>query len=152
TVENATIDRDVAKRDVGRAQIKSPLDGFVDKVELVPGQSVSVSVVLTQVLKLDPIYIRMDFPQERSREVKVGQVAEVVLDSAPKEVLHGVVKDIGPKVNPDLRVLSVVVELPNPLFGIKAGVSGYVRLHLKRMAKVLPAQAVIEQGSKSMVF
>ena len=69
----------------------------------VRGAVVEVNAALTQVLKLDPVHVRMDFPQERIDEVAVGQKAEVVLDSFPRETFTGTVARILPQVNPQLR-------------------------------------------------
>src|SRR5262249_8627108 len=63
-LEVARIDLSVARHDVERCQIRSPIEGFVGKVDVVAGTVVAVAQPLTQVLQLDPIFVRMDFPQE----------------------------------------------------------------------------------------
>jgi RND family efflux transporter MFP subunit len=150
--EKASVDLYLVKHDLERGKIRSPLDGFVNTVTVVPGAEVQVGQVLTQVLKLDPIFAIMDFPQERIDEISVGQSAEVVLDSAPKETLHGKVVRILPQVNPQLRVLPVTIEISNPDNRIKADISGFARIMVKKKARTVPAAAVIQQGSKAIVF
>lgn len=150
--DKASADLALAKHDMERGQIRSPIDGFVDVVTVVPGSEVPVSQPLTKVLKLDPVFVVMDFPQERSYDVAVGQKAEVVLDSNPKETLEGKVVRILPQANPQLRVLAVTIEVPNPGNRIKADVSGYARIWVKRKAATVPAAAVIRQGDKAMAF
>jgi len=149
----ARLNLESARRDVRWCQVPSPIDGFIDsKIEVSPGQVLTVTSSLAHVVALDPIHVRVDFPQERMDEVAVGQEAEVVLDSFPKETFQGNVIRISPVVNPALRVFPVVVEMKNPGNRIKAGISGFVRIRVKRQAVVVPAAAVIQHGSKAMVF
>lgn len=150
--EVARIDVAVAKHDVDRCRIKSPIDGFLGKVDVVPGTVVAVSQPLAQVFHLDPIFVRMDFPQERLDEVALNQTAEIVLDSYPKETFTGKVIRILPEVKPDLRVMPVIMEVSNPGNRIKPGISGFVRLRITRVTRTVPALAVIERGGKAVAF
>lgn len=151
-LEFARIERDMAKRDLERCQIKSPMDGFINKMAVVPGSVVSVNTILMLVLKLDPIHVVMDFPLDRLDDVAVGQKAEVVLDSFPRETFDGTVIRILPMGSESLRVIPVVIEVANPKNRIKAGLSGYVRLRAKRKAATVPSVAVFQQGDKTVVF
>jgi len=133
--------------------LRSPLDGFVDEVNIVPGEVVEAASPLMQVLKLDPIWVRMDFPQERLGEVAIGQRAEVVLDSFPRETFQGKVVALSPQVKPETRVLPVFIEVSNPGSRIKAGVSGFARLSVAAPAAItVPATAVIQTQTRAMVF
>ena len=49
-------------------------------------------------------------------------------------------------------MLPVLVRLSNPKNRIKAGISGFARLRITKQALVVPAQAILQQGSKSIVF
>jgi RND family efflux transporter MFP subunit len=156
-VEIASVDLDTARRDARRFEIKSPIDGWIhypSPTDIVAGAVMSTTTTFCTVLKIDPIYIKLDFPQERCEEVHLGQDAEVVLDSHPKETFHGTVKHISQQVSPELRVFPVIVSVPNPGKEprIKAGVSGYVRLRSKKSALTLPTQAVLPHDSKAMAF
>jgi len=153
-VEKAKVDFAVARRDLERCLVRAPLDGFVDRIELVAGSVLNVDSVVTQVLKLDPIFVRVDFPQERIEELQVGLATEVVFDCFPKQArpFAGKVIRISPQVNPQLRVLPVVVEVKNPDNRIKAGVSSFVRLKIPKRTLVVPARAVIQEDRRAMVF
>jgi RND family efflux transporter MFP subunit len=154
-LEIARLDVDTALRDASRFEIKSPIDGFVHystPTDIVAGAVVSTTSTFCDVLKLDPIHVKLDFPQERMEEVKIGQEAEVILDCYPKETFHGKVLRISPQVSPELRVFSVIVEVPNPDYRIKAGVSGYVRVRSMKKALTVPVAAVLPHDTKSMAF
>ncbi len=151
--ESAIIDLEAAQHDHERCKIRSPIDGFLGSVDMnVPGTVATVGQPLTQVLQLDPIHVRMDYPQERVDEVGIGQKAEIVLDSFPKETFTGKVIRILPQVRPDLRTLPVLIEVSNPGCRLKPGISGFVRLRTTRKARVVPALAVMERGGKSIAY
>jgi RND family efflux transporter MFP subunit len=153
--EAARVALALLKHDVGRLRLTSPLDGYIDlrgKDEPPPGAMVAVGQPLFYVLQLDPMLVKLDFPQERIDDVQVGQKAEVVLDAFPKETFRGTVLRILPQANPQLRVVPVVVEVKNPKGRIKTGLTGFVRIRVRRKALVVPSTAVLERGSKATVF
>ncbi len=151
-VRAAVVNLTQAEHDLRNCRLVSPIDGYVDKLSVVAGQSIDPSAVAAEVLQVDPIHVRMDYPQERIGDVAVGQEADVVLDSSPKTTLQGVVARILPHVDVRTRVLPVIIELPNPQGRIRPGVSGFVRLKVSRSATTAPATAVIEQDDRAMVF
>jgi RND family efflux transporter MFP subunit len=155
-LEAAHADLVSMQHDLDRIQtIKSPLEGFVNYVskEPVPGQVTDIIPnVMTEILKLDPLFVRMDFPQERIDDLSPGQDAEIVLDPWPKLTFNGKVIRISPQVNSHLRVLSVTIELSNPGNRIKTGISGFVRLKVPKKSMTVPAHAVQQRGSRAMVF
>jgi RND family efflux transporter MFP subunit len=151
-LEMARVNLEVARRDVERVQIKSPINGFVNRADLVPGTVINVNAVLVQVMRLEPMLLRLDFPQERLGDVFLGQEAEIVLDGIAQETFKGTVARIPPKISTDLRVCPVIVRMDNAAHRIKAGLSGFVRLRCVRKAVTVPAMAVMKQGPKAAVF
>jgi HlyD family secretion protein len=152
TLEQARLDLAVAESDLERCRLRSPLNGYMDEVSIASGQIIDASTVLGRVLRIDPIHVRLDFPQERIDELAVGQPVEVVFDTFPQETFHGKVARVPVAVDTRNRVLPVVVEVPNPEQRVKVGVSGYGRVHVSRQATIVPAVAVIRLDAKAMVF
>jgi RND family efflux transporter MFP subunit len=150
--EIARTDLDLARRDLDRCVVKSPLAGYVNKLDLVPGAVVNAGVELGQVFKLSPLHVRVDFPQERLDEARVGRDVDIVLDNLPKETFRGKVIRILPQVRPELRVLPVIVRVDNPHCRLKAGISGFARMRAAKTTLTVPSIAVIESGGKSVVF
>jgi RND family efflux transporter MFP subunit len=152
-LEAARLALEMSRKDALACKIRSPSTGFVAAVGVAPGEVVDNSAELARVLQLDPIHLRLDYPQERIDEIAVGLSVEVVLDSSPKEKFQGAVIRISPVANSQLRVLPVVVELANPENRIKAGVSGFARVQVaSKPAMVIPATAVIERGGQAVTF
>lgn len=142
----------VATRDLDRCKIVTPIGGVVDAVAAVSGGVLILGTQITVVQQLDPIHVRVDFPQERMRDLAIGQPAEVVLDGFPQETLKGAVVRIGAGVQPETRVLPVIIAIENKDHRIRPGISGFARISLTKSAMLLPTTALIEHGSGAMVF
>jgi RND family efflux transporter MFP subunit len=161
--EAAAASLKVFEYDLERLKVQSPLEGFIDfgpnpytsaqAIEpLVPGAVLTQTTSVAQVYQVDPIHVRLDYPQERLDDLVMGQKVDVVLDSYPKETFHGEVVQIGGQVNANLRVLPVDVAIQNTDHRIRGGISGYARIRVRKRSVLVPAMAVIRQGEKSMVF
>jgi RND family efflux transporter MFP subunit len=151
-LEAAEIGLDVARRNLNRCKITSPIDGYVDTITIIPRSPITLDTPVTLIRKLDPVHLRMDFPQERIDDLHIGQPAEVVLDSLPQETFSGTVIRISSLVNTRSRVLPVVIRVENPDRRLKAGISAFVRLRVKKRAVAAPSLGVIRRESKAMVF
>ena len=150
--EVAQLQLQLARRDLERCEVRSPMEGFADVITTMRGEEVDTGREFTKIYRLDPIHVRVDFPQERLDDVFPGQSAEVVLDSFPKETFHARVVRIAPQADPETRVLPVVLEMDNPDSRIRAGLTGFARLKVHRQALIIPKIAVNDQTEKAMVF
>lgn len=151
-LEVEKLDLDVARRDLERCHMRSPLDGYVGKVETAPGAIIGISDALTHIEQTDPLHVRVDLPQEHCNAIAIGQPAEITLDSHPGETFPGTTIRISAHVNPDLRILPVVVELRNPDNRLKTGVSGFVRFRRGKRTTSVPSVSVLRSGERAMVF
>lgn len=150
--ERARLALDLARLDLESCRLVSTVDGFVGEVNLAPGDRVEFGRNLTEVMQLHPVHVVMDLPQERIDQVRTGQTAEVVLDSFPQQTFLGKVVQVPPAADPRTRTVPVVVEVPNPDYRVKAGVSGFVRVRVTKNTLAVPSVAAIRQGNKAMVF
>jgi RND family efflux transporter MFP subunit len=144
------------RQEMARLKIRSPVDGIVsygNKPEMIVGSMIAnTTSPLCQIVKLDPIFVVMDFPQERIDELSLGLKARVVLDSWPQDSFDGTVVRVSPLVEPQTRTTPVTVRVPNPQGRIKAGISGFVRLYVTNRATEVPATAVFQSQNNAMVL
>jgi RND family efflux transporter MFP subunit len=124
----------------------------VDSFNLTEGMTLKQHAAVAHVLKIDPILVKMDFPQERLGEVAIGQEAEVILDSFQGQTFQGKVERIVAHVDTHLRVLPVYIRLDNADHRLRPGITGFARIKSTKVARVVPATAVISRGNKNMVF
>jgi RND family efflux transporter MFP subunit len=142
----------LAREGLEQCRLKALVDGLVDGLALVPGQRIKPYTPLAQVLQIDPLFVKMDFPQERLGDLALGQQAEVVLDSFPQETFSGKVVRILPELDAKLRILPVWIQLANPKHRLRPGITGFARIHAVKQALVVPATAIISRDGKAMVF
>jgi len=151
-LESAKLDSEMARRNLRASQVTSPISGQLDSVNAVAGEALDAGMELTTVYRLDPIHVRVEVPQERVVEVERGATAEVVIDSFPHDIFQGVVISLSPQVDPETRVLSVVVEVPNSDQRIKAGMSGFARFRDEKTALIVPDSAIVKLKGRASVF
>jgi HlyD family secretion protein len=75
-------------------EIKSPIDGIVLTRTVEPGEVISAGAPVITVVNLENVYLRGYIPEGQVGEVRVGQAAQVFLDSAPAQPLAATVSAI----------------------------------------------------------
>ena len=150
--ETAQRELALAKDDLGYCTLRSPFVGVVGSTGVTAGQVVNASTDIVQVLQLDPVHVRLDFPQERLATLAIGLDAEIVLDTFPQETFVGKVVRIPAEVDQQRRVLPVIVEVPNPDYRIRSGVTGYARIRVAYPATTAPAISVVQIGDKAVTY
>jgi multidrug resistance efflux pump len=150
--EQASTAIDLARRSAEACHLHSPLDGYVGKVDVVPGQIVDGSNSLMEVYRINPLWVNMDFPQERIGELSLGLPAEVVVDSYPNETFRGRIVAILPQARPALRILPVYIQIDNPDGRIKSSVTGFARVIVSGKVTTVPQTAVIQDIHRATVF
>ena len=151
-VAAAEIDLDVARRAEAGCKIVTPIDGFVDVVSVVPGSGILPDTSLTLVRSIDPIHVRMDFPQDRIDDLRVGQATEVIFDHLPNERFAGKVIRISALVDTAQRVLPVVLRVENPDLRIKAGITAFARITTVKTGVSAPALGILQQPNRSIAY
>jgi len=83
---------DKAKVDLGRTEIRSPVDGVVARRQVQLGQRVQPSTPLLSVVPIQELYVNANFKEVQLARVRDGQKVELVSDLYRSEVVyHGVV-------------------------------------------------------------
>jgi HlyD family secretion protein len=77
--------------------IKSPIHGVVTARPVEPGAVVATGKTVLTIVDLDNVYLRGYIPQGDIGKIRVGQAAQVYLDSDPKKPLSARVASVDPK-------------------------------------------------------
>ncbi len=93
--DNAFDNVKAAQRAFQDAVIVSPIDGLVTQAKPVAGQVVT-SDIIAEIVDTSEIYFDTDVDEADIGKVKVGQQAEVTLDSYPNQVFKGLVSKVLP--------------------------------------------------------
>ena len=86
-----------AEADVGDLIVTAPFDGVLITRSAEPGQVVSPGTTLLTLVDPTQLYLRGFVPEGKIGHVKVGQRAEIYLDSAPDEPIAAEVMRIDPE-------------------------------------------------------
>ncbi|HEY9818252.1 MAG TPA: HlyD family efflux transporter periplasmic adaptor subunit [Candidatus Obscuribacterales bacterium] len=90
-VERAiALEQEVAAR-LANLAIVSPIDGVVLNRMVEPGEVIGAGATVATVINLDDVYLRGYIPQGEVGNVRVGQAAQVFLDSDPNQPLAATV-------------------------------------------------------------
>ncbi|MCU0916488.1 MAG: efflux RND transporter periplasmic adaptor subunit [Planctomycetes bacterium] len=72
------------KTRVENLQIKSPIDGTIEKIDVEVGESATTTAQAIQVVRTDPLWIDVPVPLAQALALKAGGTAQVVFGAADK--------------------------------------------------------------------
>ncbi|MEL7053581.1 MAG: HlyD family efflux transporter periplasmic adaptor subunit [Cyanobacteria bacterium J06588_5] len=93
-LERAQADQSEIEARLNDLAIKSPIDGVVLTRTVEPGEVISTGTTVLTVVNLEEVYLRGYIPEGQVGAVRVGQAAQVFLDSAPDQPLPATVTAI----------------------------------------------------------
>lgn len=121
-------------------KIVSPLTGVVETRSVEPGEVVTTGKTVMTVIDLNQIYLRGFIPEGEIGKVRVGQSAQVFLDSAPQQPLAATVTAIDTQASFTPENTYFQDDRVKQVFGVKlslASPQGYAK-------PGMPADAVIQ--------
>lgn len=107
-----TASRELARLNLERCAIASPLDGVVQSAPLEIGESVAPGVAVARVVSLSRLEVPILLPATARASVKAGDRVRLVPDRAEAAPVDGTVARIAPEDDPATRTMSVFVAAP----------------------------------------
>jgi multidrug efflux pump subunit AcrA (membrane-fusion protein) len=153
-VANAETQLGLARRNLSYALVYSPIDGYVAERNADLGEYVSPTSKVATIVRINPLRIRIDIPEQAIPEVKVGQSVSVTTSAWPDKNFSGRIARISPNVSANSRTLTVEAEVENSSGVLKPGQFASVRILQERSepAVLVPARAVRTESGVSRVF
>lgn len=154
TVSNAVSQVGLAKRSLSYSIVFSPIDGFVAERNADLGEYVSPTQKVATIVKINPLRIRIDIPEQAIPEVKVGQSVSATTSAWPDQNFSGRIARISPNVSATSRTLTVEAEIDNSSGALKPGQFATVRILQQRSepAILVPQRAVRTEAGVSRIF
>jgi membrane fusion protein, multidrug efflux system len=87
---------DLAKIALGYTRITAPVDGMVGQRQVRPGQYVSVGTLVISLVPLPNVWVVANYKETQMTRVRLGQSAQITVDTFPGVVLHGHVDSWSP--------------------------------------------------------
>lgn len=131
----------------------APVSGFVTGKTATHGMKVTPADSLFDIADLSRVWVLADVYEAELPRIAVGQKATMSLSYWPGKSWTGKVTYVFPTVDEKTRTVKVRVEFDNPGHELKPEMFADVVLHGQaRTALVVPEDAVIESGTRSVVF
>ena len=135
-------------------QIRAPIDGIILERLVNPDETTHNDQVVMKLGAIGTVLMAAKVTEEKVHSVQSGLPAEVTFPAFPGEIFQGKVFKIDPNTDPVTRTFTAYVEVNNPDFRLKPGLSGFAHIH--RMAKdvtAVPSVAIINpSGDQASVF
>ena len=153
-VANAESQLNLARRNLSYALVYSPIDGFVSERNADLGEYVSPTTKVATIVKINPLRVRIDIPEQAIPAISVGQSVSVTTSAWPDKNFSGRIARVSPNVTPSSRTLTVEAEVDNGNGALKPGQFATVRILQSRAqpAVLVPARAVRTEAGVSRVF
>ncbi|MBA3066200.1 efflux RND transporter periplasmic adaptor subunit [bacterium] len=131
----------------------APISGFIIKRSFEPGQTVSASDAL--LVMADSLIIEAQVDETDIGKLKIGQIAEILLDAYPSDMVRGNIEHIAyeSEVINNVTVYRVKIAPAGGLALLRSGMSANIDIKLeeKNDILILSAAAVKKYGTKEFV-
>lgn len=134
--------------------VRAPAQGVVAQRFVDPGDTVTPSSRLLQLVRVDPAVVVVAVPERELSNLRPGLSVEVTADAVAGRRFAGRVARVGPVLSSDTRTAEVQVEVSNPQRLLRPGMTARVRVVLGRREGVVtvPVEAVVRQDGRPVVF
>lgn len=137
------------------ATLRSPVDGFISRRSVEPGQMASPEQPAFEIIKLDPIEVNVGVPETDVHLVRIGQKATITLPALPGETFEGTVRLINVSADSATRTFMTRISVPNPKHKLRIGMIAEVRISGDKIVKRLsvPIETVVRdpQGATTVL-
>lgn len=134
--------------------ITAPVDGVVANVTATVGQVVAPGAALMAVQDISQVYAVVNIEQKDLALLKIGQKADVSVDTYVNRVFGGVVDQINPEAGTGNRMFRTKVKVDNSDGALKVGMFSKIQLVTGDAVQILtiPQGAVIQKQGIYTVF
>lgn len=115
-------------------QVLAPSAATVEVLDVRPGDLIAPNTAVATLLESDEIYVRIYIPETEINRVKVGDKAEVTVDSAGRQTFAGAVEQINQQAEFLPRNVQTREERVHQVFGVKVRINDSTRHVLPGMA------------------
>lgn len=147
---NPTLDRPS-----GVLEIRAPIAGVITDQQVTNAAGVAglSSPTPFTIADLSHVWVLCDVYENDLANVRLGEKAEVRLNAYPDQVITGIISNIGPVLDPNIRAVKVRIEVRNPGLmrpGMFVSATFHGRQKQKRAA--VPATAVLHLHDRDWVY
>ena len=102
----------LAKQQLADTFVYAPMEGVVQEKKASVGEYLAAGAPVVDVVRIDPLRLRVEVPERESHNVRNGQSVRVTVEGDPESYL-GYVKRLSPTISEKNRVLAVEADVRN---------------------------------------
>ncbi len=128
---------DAARARVEKKTLRAPFDGRTGIIAPDIGEFVEAGSRLVTLQALDPVFMDFSVPQQRLRDLRVGQTLDIRVDAVAGREFPGEVRAISPRIEERTRNINVRAEVDNIDELLRPGMFVNARLALDEEVDVI---------------
>jgi multidrug efflux system membrane fusion protein len=137
-----------AELDLQRTYVRAPFPGIVENVHVERGDYVTAGNSCVTVVDMNPMLLVGRVSEREVADLEVGQAVVGALSDG--RTVQGPLTFVGQQADPGTRTYAVEVEIPNPDYALRSGITTRIRVPVRRVMahKISPALfALDDQGN-----
>jgi RND family efflux transporter MFP subunit len=144
----------IARRELEKTVIYSPITGSVVERSLTAGEYVRKNERVATLVKTNPLRLRADVPERYAGQVYAGRQLSFSVDALPGKTFQGKIARLSPAVSTETRSLAIEAEIENRANELRPGYFARAQVVVEPGAKavVVPAKAVVAYVGVLKVF
>ena len=139
----------------GIVEIRAPISGIITDQQVTNAAGVNglSSPNPFTISDLTYVWVLCDVYENDLENVHLGENAEIRLNAYPEKVLTGVISNVGPVLDPNIRTAKVRIEMRNPGL-MRPGMFVTATFHgrLKETRSAVPAPAILHLHDRDWVY
>lgn len=145
---------EIARLEVDKTRIRAPFAGIVTNVRVSEREHVSAFQEICTVVNPGRIRLLAKVLESDIGRTAPGRNVDLRFSAFPEETFRGVVRSVGPLIDPADRTCPVYIDVDNSSGRIKPGMHAEAETvaEVYRQTLLVPQQAVLVRGGRTMVF
>ena len=152
-LEGARAQVGLIERSVGKTQIRSPLEGRIDRPIISAGDYVKVGDPMFALISARVLNVYLPFPESAAARLRPGLPVRLITPAAPDRPIDATLSDLKPVVGNVNRAVNALVRLRDVVdWKPGATVTGSVVVEVRRNALVVPEVSVVLRPAGKVVY
>ncbi|PIE91443.1 MAG: hypothetical protein CR997_00900 [Acidobacteria bacterium] len=155
TLDQARIQKDKAKLDWDKCQIKAPFNGVIFNVQVTEGQLISSNTQLFHLMNMEDLVVKARVLESEIGQIEEGREAAIEFPAlADLGSVKGKIKAVSPYVNPSDKTIETVLSIDSTSPRILPGMFAEVHLDatVYENQLMVPKNAILPRDDRKVIF
>ena len=149
----SSVDALKAGKVLSKVPVKSPISGFITKVNVKTGQYIAPTTAMFEVVNIDHVHADFMVYENDLSKIKEGQIVELNVQSNPDKRYQAKIYAVGKAFEENPKAVHLHAEIQNKSDDLLPGmyIAGKIYLEENQVLAV-PEEAVVREGDKNYIF